>query len=106
MAIGHIGFSTEAALKAYFMRRERFNSWPTRAARPDLFTHDLRKLVAAAGIPLDPQDPIAPSWQVILQWDRNQQYDPRPMPARVASSWFDAAFGQEGVVTWIRKSFP
>ena len=105
-AIGHIGFSAEAALKAYIMRRERFNSWPSISARRDLYTHDLRVLLAIAGIPLDPLAPTAPSWHVILQFDRNQQYDPRPMPTRVAASWFEAAFGQDGVVSWIRKTFP
>lgn len=69
-AVGHIGFATEAALKAYIIRKERFNAWPSRASRPDLYTHDLRKLRAIAGIAIDPTDPMAACWHWVLQWDR------------------------------------
>jgi hypothetical protein len=40
----------------------------------------------------------------VLQWDRGQGYDPSPMPRKVARSMIEAAFGDNGVVTWIRKT--
>jgi hypothetical protein len=98
----HVGLGVECALKAYIMRRERFNRWPYKASRPDLHVHDLRKLAAIAGISIAPTSPIAGAWKVVMDWDRNQGYDPKPMPRRVARSWVEAAFGPEGVVSWIR----
>jgi hypothetical protein len=100
----HVGFAVEAALKAYVMRKERLNGWPDKELRSDLYTHDLRKLVAVAQIELKPRNPIGPSWAVVLQWDRAQGYDPEPMPRRVARSMVEAAFGEKGVVTWIRRT--
>jgi hypothetical protein len=100
----HAGIAVEFALKAYIMRRERFNAWPSKEARPDLYTHNLRDLVAIAGIALTPTMPSASSWYVALQWNRLQGYDPAPMPRKVARSMVDAVFGSSGVVTWIRSS--
>jgi hypothetical protein len=100
----HVGFAAECALKAYIMWKERLNTWPDNALRPELYTHDLRKLVRIAGIPLTTKDRVGPSWKVVLDWNRNQAYDPNPMPRRVARSMIEAAFGQEGVVTWIRET--
>jgi hypothetical protein len=102
-AYSHAGFAVECALKAYIMWKGRLNGWPDRDSRPELYTHDLRKLVGIAGIQLSTIDPIGPSWKVVLDWDRNQAYDPNPMPRRVARSMVEAAFGQKGVVTWIRE---
>ena len=84
------------------MRIERLNAWPSRDARPDLYTHDLRKLLAIAGIGLDASHEIAAALHLAVQWDRNQGYDPKPMPTRVIDSWIEAAFGPEGAVTWLR----
>ena len=98
----HAGLAVECALKAYIMRQERLNSWPSRVSRPDLFTHDLRRLLHISGIAISATDALAPAWNLVMQWDRNQGYDPAPMPERVARSWVDAAFGTDGVVTWLR----
>ena len=98
----HAGFAVECALKAYIMRRERLNAWPSKEARPDLYTHNLRALKEVAGIEVGPRDATAASWLVALQWDRNQGYDPERMPRKVARSMVEAAFGANGVVSWIR----
>src|SRR5579863_8339186 len=103
-AYSHVGFATECALKAYIMWKERLNTWPDKSLREEVYTHDLRRLVQIARIELKPGDPIGPSWAVVLQWDREQAYDPARMPRRVARSMVDAAFGDRGVVTWIRKT--
>ena len=96
------GFAVECALKAYIMRIERLNTWPEKASRPELYTHDLRKLVRIARIETTVANPIAAAWNLVMQWDRNQGYDPKPMPRKVAKGWVEAAFGAEGVVTWVR----
>ena len=59
----HVGFAAECALKAYIMWSERLNSWPDKGSRPELYTHDLRKLVEIARIELRTRDPIGPSWR-------------------------------------------
>ena len=100
----HAGMAIECALKAYIMNAEGLNGWPSRESRPELYTHDLRELLEASGIVPRASDPVAPAWSLVLQWDRNQGYDPKPMPRRVARSFVEAAFGPAGVVTWIRAS--
>ena len=102
-AVHHAGFAVECALKAYIWHIQRFNQWPEKAARPDLYVHDLRKLTAIAGIELNSVEPTAPHWHVMLQWNRNQGYDPKPMPRKVARSYVEAAFGSDGVATWLRQ---
>ncbi len=57
-----------------------------------------------ADIALPMKGRLGPSWKVVLDWDRNQGYDPNPMPRKVARSMIEAAFGQEGVVTWIKEA--
>ncbi len=100
----HAGIAVECALKAYIMWKERLNAWPSREARGDLFTHDVRALSLIAGLTVGPTNPIAASWHLVFQWDRNQGYDPKPMPRKVARSMVEAVFGIDGVVTWIRSS--
>jgi hypothetical protein len=100
----HAGMAVECALKAYIFKKERFNDWPSKERRPDLWTHDLRELVKVAGIVLKPSDPTAAAWHVVLQWDRAQGYDPKPMPRKVARSMVEASFGPAGVATWIRQN--
>ena len=102
-AVQHAGFAVECALKAYIWHQERFNQWPSRETRPDLYTHSLVTLRTVAGIKVDPTEPSAPHWHIMLQWNRNQGYDPRPMPRKVARSYVDAAFGADGVATWLRQ---
>ena len=103
-ALFHVGLATECALKAMIMRRMGLNGWPSRDLRPELYTHNLRELLAQADVQLSPRDPRAASWKVVLDWDRNQGYDPKPMPRKVARDWVKAAFGEEGAVTWIRTT--
>lgn len=99
----HAGFVVECCLKAYIMHRERLNSWPSIAARRELYTHDLRRLAAIADITMSPLDELAPAWHVVLEWDRNQAYDPAHMPPKVAWAMYQAACGEKGVATWLRS---
>lgn len=98
----HAGLAVECALKAYIWHIERFNQWPDKNSRPDLYHHNLRRLKDIAGIVIKSTDSNAPTWHVMLSWDRNQAYDPKPMPRKVARDYVEAAFGENGVVTWIR----
>ena len=105
-AVFHVGLAVECALKAYIMRNERLNGWPSKESRRDLHTHDLRQLLSASGLVIARSDPTAPAWALVLQWDRNQAYDPQPIPRKVARQWVESAFGPEGVVEWVRRVCP
>ncbi len=102
----HAGIAVEAALKAYIMAHERLNGWPSIDLRPELYTHDVRALMRVAGISVPRQGPVRASWQVALQWQRNQGYDPAVMPRKVAQGMVEAVFGVNGVVTWFRENMP
>jgi hypothetical protein len=99
----HAVMAAECALKAYIWHVERFNQAPTKEQRPELFGHNLRALKDKGGILVSRADPKAASWAVLLQSDRNQYYDPKPMPRKVARAMVEASFGEFGVVTWIRR---
>ena len=100
----HVGLAVEAALKAYICKNERFNRWPDRSDDPDLYTHNLWKLFRRSGIVLDSRSNFGPCWAVVLQWQRLQGYDHERMPRKVAQSFYEAAFGNYGVVEWLRTN--
>lgn len=100
----HVGLAVEAALKAYIFKNERFTQWPNRRDDPNLYTHNLWKLFERSGIIVDKQSNFAPSWNVVLQWNRLQGYDCGKMPCNVAQSFYDAAFGECGVVIWLQSN--
>lgn len=103
-ALFHCGLGVECAIKAYIMHVERLNRWPDRSTRDELYDHDIRRLARIAGITFKATAREAPSWHVMTQWDRNQAYNPKRTPRKVARAYVDAAFGSEGVATWIRRS--
>lgn len=98
------GAAVEFALKAVIFRREKFNAWPSKAHRPELHTHDLRKLFDLAGIDLKaaPRE-VRPAIRVVLDWDRNHDYNAAPMPRMVARGMVEAAFGPSGLVEWLKR---
>jgi len=100
----HVGLAVEAALKAYICKKERFNRWPDRKDDPALYTHNLWKLFARSAIVVDSTSSFAPNWQIILHWKREDGYNPQEMPRKVARAFFEAAFGEDGVVTWLRQN--
>lgn len=102
-AIFHVGIGIECVLKALVMKKNGFLAWPSRSRRPDLWSHNLVFLLGAAGVTIDPDDPVAPAWLIVSQWDRGQGYDPKPTPLRVARDMVDAAFGRDGVASWLKS---
>lgn len=101
-----IGFAAECAVKAAIMRQNRFNSWPSREARPDVHVHSLKALAKAANIVILPTDAVAPFWQVALSWQRQHMYYPKGAPLVVTRQIYEAVFDeQEGVVAWISRRY-
>lgn len=98
------GFAVEFALKACIMRSRRLNSWPDRSENPELYVHNLRKLVQEAGIDLASAPiGIRASFRVVLDWERHHDYNTRHMPPEVANDMVEAAFGSNSVIEWLRR---
>lgn len=97
-----VGTSIEFALKATIARK-RFNSWPTRAERPDLYTHDLRLLFSALGVDHTSLPPgLRAKLRTVLSWSRDKEYVGSKMPRKEAVQIFEAAFNEDGVIAWLK----
>lgn len=100
------GFAVECAVKAAIFQKERFNTWPSRGSRPDLYIHDLTSLLRIAGVDVNSLvgDPIGPKLMTVLLWQRSDGYKTR-MPGKVARDICSAAFEVDGVFEWIAARF-
>jgi hypothetical protein len=100
------GFAVECALKAAIFAKERFNSWPSRDARPDLYIHDISRLMSIAQLDLVAlvDEPIAAKFMTVRLWRRSDGYKTR-RPGNVARDICDAAFSPDGVLKWIGSRF-
>lgn len=98
------GFAVEFTLKALIIRRERLNGWPSKDARPDLYTHDLRGLIHAAGIDLQsiPKS-LRGAMRTVLDWNRAHEYTSGQMSRANARSMVSAVFDEDGVVAWLHS---
>jgi hypothetical protein len=97
------GTAIEFALKAVIMKRQCLNDWPSRDSRPDLWTHDIKKLLTAAGInPKDAPPPPRSSLRTVMDWDRGHDYASERMSRATARSMVDSAFGDGEVVAWLK----
>lgn len=101
------GFAVECALKAAVMVHQRFNRFPSRDLRPDLYTHDLKILAREAGIDFRElvRDPIAAHFQTVLLWSRSEGYNPTTMPMRVAEDMVSSVCGPSGVIQWLATRY-
>ena len=98
------GTAVEFGMKAAIMKRARFNTWPDKATRPDLHTHDLRALLKALGV--DPKHlnrGLKIKLKTAMDWDRSHDYAISSMERRVARAMYDACFGADGVVEWLKS---
>lgn len=96
------GAAVEFALKAVIVRRRRLNAWPSRQSNPELYTHDLRKLMNYAGIDRsDIPGRLQGRMKAVLDWDRQHDYINAKMPRRVARDMVEAVFGEGGVYEWL-----
>jgi hypothetical protein len=103
-AWGHCGFAVEACLKAAIMKKERLNRWSDKDTDEELWTHDLQRLLARLGHPIetfDTRDPIAPSMKLALDWRRKHGYTSAKFALKFARDMVDASVGPSGVVEWI-----
>lgn len=106
-AYGAAGHAVECSLKGLIMLRERMNRWPDRAARPDLYTHDLTRLATLAGVHADlleevrQQTEIGRAWMVARDFAILHRYpDGAPFPVRLGRDMVEAV-GSRGLLQWL-----
>lgn len=107
------GLSVEYALKGRIMRRLGLNRWPTRAERPELYSHDLGKLAELAGLTAHTEDavarcePVGSAWMVTKDFAINRRYpDGSPFPVKLGRDMVEAVKGREGLVEWLIRTAP
>jgi len=98
------GVAVEFALKAAIMKSGRFNRWPSREARPDLHTHNLRILFGMLGVSHNGLPPeLRTNLRTVLNWSRAAEYAEGKMPRKEVIQFYNAAFGPNGVVEWLKS---
>lgn len=103
------GYAVECALKACIAKKTRAHSFPPKHAR-DMYTHELRRLVALAGLEQRlRQDAPAGSlldqnWSTVNRWSEEARYERRT--SREARDLLRAITDpQDGVLTWLQQSW-
>src|SRR6185503_14871878 len=102
------GYAFECALKACIAKKTREYDFPLdRRQIEDIYTHDLSRLVTAAGLSADLQklmdgDPAsALDWSTIKDWSEKSRYDQKTSAEAVAL--LDAIErGKGGLLPWVR----
>jgi HEPN domain-containing protein len=99
------GFAVECALKARIMTSRRLNRWPDFDA--ELFTHDLPKLLALAGLEADmlaeatAASRVAENWMVAKDWHHRARYLIFMKPRRARDMLEATGETTTGLVEWI-----
>ena len=102
------GYAIECALKACIARQTRKYDFPNKKTVNESYTHDLDRLIGAAGLRLalikkrDNDEVFARYWQLILHWSEERRYDTEPQKS--AEDFFQAiADPDHGVFQWLRE---
>ncbi|MBI2218819.1 MAG: HEPN domain-containing protein [Candidatus Rokubacteria bacterium] len=103
------GYAVECALKACIAKKTRAHSFPPKHAR-DMYTHELRRLVALAGPEhrlrqdAPPGSLLDQNWSTVNRWSEEARYERRT--SREARDLLAAITDSEhGVLTWLRQSW-
>lgn len=100
------GLAVECALKACIARNTRRHDFPpNQSAIKDIYTHDLVKLVKAAGLQTALETETRrngafnDNWAVVKLWNVESRYMTRGLNAR---DLYRAVVGRDGVMQWLR----
>jgi len=105
------GYAVECALKACIAKQtKRYDFPPRRSHIEDIYTHDLRRLVKAAGldkarIALEAQDiEFSNNWNTVILWTEQSRYNTstRDEVRRLLRAVADE---DHGVLQWVRRSW-
>lgn len=97
------GEAAEYALKGY-IHRKQYNAWPSQAERKELYTHDLRALFDMTGLDRTAMPPnTRAALMTVFGWDRDHAYTLDRLARSEARAMFEAVFGPEGLVEWLKN---
>src|SRR5271169_612834 len=101
------GLAVECAVKACIAKNTKRHDFPpNQSAIKDIYTHDLVKLVKAAGLQtaLDTEanrsNSFQKNWDVVKVWNVESRYRTKGLNAR---DLYRAVAGQGGVMQWLRQ---
>lgn len=104
----HAGLAVEAALKAVIWKRKRWNSWPDSKSQPDLYRHNLNRMMRLAGLEAElAEDPdVFVAWNVVREWRQQPRYTPAPMPNKVALDMIRCVRHPDyGILPWLIQRY-
>lgn len=105
----HAGVAVETALKARIMRHERMNVWPSRSTRPELYTHNLERLLRLCGLEASFDEALlsedcpeyVAAWMIVKDWHINMRYHVvEAFPQALSEDVVNAA-DNSGLVLWL-----
>lgn len=104
----HAGQSIENLLKALIWKRERWNMWPDSKREPDLYRHNLNKMLRRAGLAeeLEQNKDVAIAWRVVREWKQQPRYAANSMPRKIALDMIRCVRHPDyGVYHWLIRRF-
>lgn len=101
------GYAVECALKACIAKKTKKHEFPDKKAVERSYTHDLNRLIEAAGLSgelqkrMDSDDRFALNWRVVVSWSEDTRY--LMGLAWKAKALHEAITDKEhGVLQWLR----
>lgn len=104
-----VGYSVECAVKACIAKQTKRFDFPDKALANDAFTHDLTKLLKAAGLwqkldaDMKKSPLLATNWAIVKDWSETARYEPvRSEPS--ARDFYSACTARKtGILSWLKK---
>jgi hypothetical protein len=103
-----VGYSVECALKACVAGQVHGGDFPDKKLAILAFTHDLKKLVAVAGLnPAFEEDRrvnplLDANWAIVKDWTEESRYRVGITSAE-ARYLYSACAGKNGILPWVKK---
>jgi HEPN domain-containing protein len=101
------GLAVECALKACIAKNtKRYDFPPNQKAIGDIYTHDLAKLVRAAGLQMvlesetNRNGPFSDNWGVLKTWTIESRYRTKGLNAH---DLYRAVAGKNWIIRWLRQ---
>jgi HEPN domain-containing protein len=104
------GYAVECALKACIARKTKAGDFPDRKLVNESYTHDIERLVVAAGLKEDRDDLVGRDerfrlyWGVASRWSPDSRYEVIARERAVAL-YTAVADQRHGVLRWLRRSY-
>jgi hypothetical protein len=102
------GYSVECALKSCIAKRTQQHDFPDKRLVDKSYTHDVEKLLDAAGLSDSLRNDLAKNeglklnWETVREWSEQSRYEKKP--AQAATALLKAIEDREGgLLPWVLK---